>query len=225
MTTGNPRKTAIRPVLVTGFEPFAGEIDNPSLEIARALDGKRIAGHRVVGAVLPTEFRRSLSILGALLRKHRPLLVIAIGQAGGRAQISLERVAINLIDARIADNSGEQPVDVPVIRDAPAAYFSTLPLKAMLQRLLASNIPAALSQSAGVYVCNQVMFGLLHQLQEHRPRARGGFVHVPFLPQQATRHYNAPSMALATMIEAIALSIETALTTPDDLHYAAGATH
>jgi len=225
MTTANKKKIASRPVLVTGFEPFAGEIDNPSLEIARALDGKRIAGHPVVGAILPTEFRRSLTVLGALLKRNRPQLVIAVGQAGGRSQICLERVAINLIDARISDNAGEQPVDVPVIRDAPSAYFSTLPLKAMLQGLIASGIPAVLSQSAGLYVCNQVMFGLLHQLQELRPRARGGFVHVPFLPQQATRHYNAPSMTLATMIQALTLCIETALATGDDLHFAAGATH
>jgi len=225
MTTGKPERKSGRPVLVTGFEPFAGELDNPSLEIAHALNGRHIAGHRVVGAILPTEFRRSLAVLGALLRKHRPLLVIAVGQAGGRSQICLERVAVNLIDARIADNAGEQPVDVPVIREAPAAYFSTLPLKAMLQRLGSSGIPASLSQSAGAYVCNQVMFGLLHQLQTQRPRARGGFVHVPFLPQQATRHYNAPSMALATMVEAVTLCIETALTTRDDLHYGAGSTH
>ena len=215
-------KTHPHTVLLTGFEPFAGETENPSLAIARALDRKRVAGHRIVGAALPTEFARSLSVLETLLKQHRPALVLAVGQAGGRSQIALERVAINLIDARIADNADDQPVDVPVIRDAPNAYFSTLPLKAMLLRLHAAGIPAALSHSAGTFVCNQVFFGLVHHLATHKPHARGGFVHVPYLPQQAARHDNAPSMALPTMIEAIRLCIEAALTTGDDLHYAAG---
>jgi len=212
-------------VLVTGFEPFAGERDNPSLKIARALHGKRIAGRRIVGAVLPTEFARSLSALDALLKKHKPELVLAVGQAGGRAEISLERVAINLIDARIADNAGEQPVDKPVVRNAPDAYFSTLPLKAMLRRLQDAKIPVALSQTAGTFVCNQVFFGLVHRLAKRTKRTRGGFVHVPYLPQQAARNGDAPSMELATMIEAIRLCIETALSTHKDLHFAAGTTH
>jgi pyroglutamyl-peptidase len=212
-------------VLVTGFESFAGESENPSLEIARALNGKRIAGHRIVGAVLPTEFARTLPALDALLKKHKPELVLAVGQAGGRAEISLERVAINLIDARIADNAGEQPVDKAVVRNAPAAYFSTLPLKAMLRRLQDVKIPAALSQSAGTFVCNQVFFGLAHRLSKHAKRSRGGFIHVPYLPRQAARNGDAPSMELAMMIEAVRLCIETALTAPKDLHFAAGSTH
>jgi pyroglutamyl-peptidase len=216
-------KTHPHTVLLTGFEPFAAETENPSLAIARALDRKRVAGHRIVGAALPTEFARSLPVLETLLKQHRPALVLAVGQAGGRSQISLERVAINLIDARIADNADDQPVDVPVIRDAPNAYFSTLPLKSMLLRLHAAGIPAGLSHSAGTFVCNQVFFGLVHHLATHKPHARGGFVHVPYLPQQAARHDNAPSMALPTMIEAIRLCIEAALDTNSDAHYAAGA--
>ena len=215
-------KTTPHTVLLTGFEPFGGEPENPSLAIARALDRKRVAGHRIVGAALPTEFARSLPVLETLLKQHRPALVLAVGQAGGRAQVSLERVAINLIDARIADNADDQPVDVPVVRDAPNAYFSTLPLKSMLLRLHAAGIPAALSHSAGTFVCNQVFFGLVHYLATHKPRTRGGFVHVPYLPQQAARHDNAPSMALPTMIEAIRLCIETALTSDADARYAAG---
>jgi len=209
--------------LVTGFEPFEGATRNPSLEIARALDGDVIAKHRVVGGVLPTEFAAALPALRALLRKHRPALVIALGLAGRRAEISLERVAINLIDARIADNAGRQPVDRPVIANAPAAYFSTLPVKAMLARLRAAGIPAALSQSAGTFVCNQVFFGLAHALARNA-RARGGFVHVPLLPEQAAQFAGAPSMPLETMIEAIRLCLKTALTVRRELHYAAGDT-
>jgi pyroglutamyl-peptidase len=211
--------------LVTGFAPFGEEQVNPSAEIALALDGEMIAGHRVVGATLPTEFARSLPALEALIEKHRPALVLALGLAGGRAGISLERVAINLIDARIADNAGAQPVDMAVVEKAPNAYFSTLPLKAMLQRLRAAGIEAALSHTAGTFVCNQVFFGLAHRLATHDPRVRGGFVHVPYLPEQACRNADAPSMALATMVEATRLCLETALTTPEDLHYAAGITH
>ena len=209
-------------VLLTGFDAFGGERTNPSLEIARALHGKRIAGHRIVGAVLPTEFARSLRVLDELIARHRPALVLAVGQAGGRAEVSLERVAINLIDARIADNAGAQPVDKPVLRNAPDAYFSTLPLKAMLQRLRAAGIPATVSHSAGTFVCNQVFFAIAHRLATRAKALRGGFVHVPYLPKQAARNGNAPSMELAVMIAAVRICIETALTVVRDEHYAAG---
>jgi len=215
-------RNAIPCVLVTGFEPFGGDSENPSLAIARALNGKRIAGHRIVGAVLPTRFKRSLPALNALISRHRPILVIAVGQAGGRSGISLERVAINLIDARIADNDGNQPVDRPVIHNAVNAYFSTLPLKAMLLRLHQSHIPAALSHTAGTFVCNQVFFGLMHRLAKRNRGCRGGFVHVPFLPQQAARQGDAPSMELASMVAALRICIEAALASAVDLHYAAG---
>lgn len=211
--------------LVTGFDPFDGEALNPSFEIARALDGEIVAGHRVVGAELPTEFARSLPALDALLRRHRPALVIALGQAGGRSGISLERVAVNLIDARIADNAGEQPVDVRIVKRAANAYFATLPVKAMLAALRAADIPAELSQSAGSFVCNQVFYGLMHRLGRSRSRARGGFVHVPYLPEQAKKFPGAASLPLATMIAAIRLCVETALTTRADLRYPGGATH
>lgn len=237
MKKAAPRKTAHASVrakkgdgslpvaLVTGFEPFDGDTVNPSLEVARALDGAVIAGHRIVGASLPTEFDASLPAVRALLRKHRPVLVIALGLAGGLAGISLERIAINLIDARIADNAGAQPVDRRVVGNAPSAYFSTLPVKAMLARLREAGIAASLSQSAGTFVCNQVFFGLAHAQAAHRSRMRTGFVHVPWLPEQAARIDNAPSMPLKMMIEAVALCVETALTVRKDSHFAAGETH
>jgi pyroglutamyl-peptidase len=212
-------------VLLTGFEPFGGESENPSQQIARALDGSVIAGHRVVAATLPTEFARVAGALEALIVRHRPTLVLAVGQAGGRAEISLERVAINLIDARIPDNAGAQPVDEPVIPGAPNAYFSTLPLKAMLRALQAAKIPAVLSHTAGTFVCNHVFYALAHRLARGRRKVRGGFIHVPYLPAQAARHPGAPSLPLATMIEAIRICLEMALTTRDDLRVAGGATH
>jgi pyroglutamyl-peptidase len=211
--------------LVTGFAPFGDESVNPSQLIAQELDGQTIAGHRVVGATLPTEFASSLLVLDDLLRRHRPALVLAVGQAGGRAEISLERIAVNLIDARIPDNTGAQPIDVAVVEKAPNAYFSTLPLKAILAELRQAGIPAVLSHSAGTFVCNQVFFGLAHALQRRRKRVRGGFVHVPYLPEQAARHAGAPSLPLPVMIEAVRLSLQVALTATADAHYAAGTTH
>lgn len=140
------------PVLVTGFEPFGGDAVNPSAEIARALDGRVIAGRTVVGAVLPCVFRTSTRELARLLRRHRPAVVIATGLAGGRAEVTPERVAINVDDARIADNAGAQPIDVPVVRGGPAAYWSRLPIKAIVSALQQRGIPAAVSQTAGTFV-------------------------------------------------------------------------
>jgi pyroglutamyl-peptidase len=211
--------------LVTGFEPYDGERVNPSQEIARALDGETIAGHRVIGATLPTEFARAPAALTALIDTHRPVLVLAVGLAGGRAGISLERVAINLIDARIADNAGAQPVDVAVVENAANAYFSTLPLKAMLARLVNAGIPATLSHTAGTFVCNQVFFGLTHLIATRDRQLRGGFIHVPWLPEQAERHAGAPAMPLSTMVDAVRLCLETALTTHADVRYAGGTEH
>jgi len=212
-------------VLLTGFEPFAGERINPSQELVRKLDGETINGHRVVGAILPVAFSSTLPMLEALLETHRPSLVLATGQAGGRSELAIERIAANLIDARIADADGLQPIDEPAIAGAPAAYFSTLPVKAMLARLRALGIPASLSQSAGSYVCNQVFFDLSHLIATHYPGMRSGFIHVPWLPEQATRHQGQASMALETMVAGVRAAIECAIATRRDLRVAGGATY
>ncbi|HEV7491166.1 MAG TPA: pyroglutamyl-peptidase I [Rhodanobacteraceae bacterium] len=212
-------------VLLTGFEPFGGEGINPSRELVRRLDGEIVNGHRVVTAVLPVAFSSTLPILEVLLETHRPALALATGQAGGCSALSIERVAANLIDARIPDADGRQPIDEPVIEGAPSAYFSTLPVKAMLARLRALGIPAALSQSAGLYVCNQVFFGLAHLVAAHHPGMRAGFMHVPWLPEQAARHHGQPSMALETMIEGLRAALECAIATRRDLRFAGGDTH
>ena len=211
-------------VLLTGFTPFAGETVNPSWQAVSRLHGKRIAKHRIVARELPTEFGTSLAALRTAIRDLEPALVLCVGQAGGSAQLSLERVAINLDDARIADNAGACPVDRPVVADGPAAYFSTLPIKAMLLALREAGIPAAVSQSAGTYVCNHVFYGLMHALRD-RPRVRGGFIHIPYAPEQAARHPDAPSLALETVIEGLRIALRTALTTHDDRRIAAGKEH
>jgi pyroglutamyl-peptidase len=210
------------PLLVTGFEPFGGETVNPAQELLAALAGRRIGGHRIAAVALPCAFGAALTELAHALDGERPLLVLALGQAGGRARLSLERVAVNLIDARIADNSGAQPVDVPVIAGAPDAYFSTLPVKACLQALQARGIPAELSLSAGSYVCNAVFFALRHLAGRAAAPPRVGFMHLPFLPAQAARHPGAPSMALETMLEGVECVLRTALETPVDSAQAGG---
>jgi pyroglutamyl-peptidase len=207
-------------VLVTGFDPFGGGAVNPSWLAVQALHGRQIAGHRIIGAQLPTVFGLSLDRLRALLQKLRPALVICCGQAGGRAALSLERVAININDARICDNASAQPVDTPVVAGGPAAYFTNLPIKAMLAALQRESVRAEVSQTAGTFVCNHVFYGLMHEaatqpLFEHM---RGGLVHVPWLPEQGQ-----PCMPLEEIVRGLRLAIHCALTTPVDIRKQAGA--
>ena len=216
-----PKKTAERkPVLLTGFDPFGGDPINPSWLAARALHRRRVAGHAIVAAQLPTQFDASLVRLRALLAQHRPALVICLGLAASRGALSLERVAINIDDARIADNAGAQPIDTPVLAGAPAAYFTRLPIKSMHAAIQAGGIAVEVSQTAGTFVCNHVFFGLMHQLATTRglARTRGGFIHVPPLPEQA-----AYGMPLEQIVQGLRIGIRTALTTRADVRRGAGA--
>lgn len=223
-----PRRPASSPapvspcVLLTGFDAFGGASLNPSWLAVQALDGEVVAGHTLVAAQLPTTFAGSQQALARLLRLRQPALVLCVGQAGGRNAISLERVAINVQDASIADNAGAQPLDAPVVAGGPAAYFSTLPVKAMLLALQQAGVAAEVSQTAGTFVCNHVFYALMHTLAMQRPARtkkspRGGFVHVPFLPEQG-----APSMTLDDMVRGLRLAIDCALQTPQDAPRSAG---
>lgn len=204
-------------ILLTGFEPFGGEVINPSWEVARSLQGQVIAGAVVHARCLPTAFGAAPQALSQALTALTPVLVIALGQASGRAEISIERVAVNLIDARIADNAGARPQDVPVRAHAPAAYFSTLPVKSMRDALRAAGYPAGLSLSAGAFVCNQVFFELQHLLAGRG--LRSGFIHLPALPEQAARALACvPSMGLAAQIDAIRLAVAAALDSEQATH-------
>lgn len=207
-------------LLLTGFAPFGGEELNPSWEAVRRLDGERLGDLPVVAAQLPTEFGAALRVLDELLDRHRPTLVVAVGQAGGRTELSLERIAINVDDARIPDNGGRQPIDEPVVPGGPAAYFSTLPIKAMVHALRAAGFPAAVSQTAGTFVCNHVFYGLQHRLQG--TGVRGGFIHIPYLPAQAANQPGAPSMALETLVAGLRLELTCAATTQADLREGGG---
>lgn len=214
----------MKTVLITGFEPFGGESVNPSWEVVCGLDNAIIGGCRVAARQLPCVFGESLRVLNAEIDALSPSLVLAVGQAGGRADITVERVAINVDDARIADNHGQQPVDEPIVADGPAAWFSTLPIKAMVVAMRDAGIPASVSQTAGTFVCNHVMYGLLHTLRD-RPEVKGGFIHIPYLPQQAAAHPGAPSMAAETVRRALEVAITTALQVDRDIAVTGGATH
>jgi pyroglutamyl-peptidase len=216
-----PPPTAIPCTLVTGFEAFDGDPLNPSWLIAQALHGRRVHGTRVQAVQLPCAFGTALPTLHEALRRYRPTLVLALGQAG-RSVISIERVALNIDDARIPDNAGLQPVDQPVHAGAPAAYFSSLPIKAMAVALRQAGIAAEVSQTAGTFVCNHVFFGLMHALRR-RPGVRGGFVHVPMLPEQAAARGRQDGMPLPTQVDGVRLALKTALATRRDLQLAAGA--
>lgn len=211
-------------VLITGFEPFDGERVNPSWEVVKQLNDMELAGARIIARQLPCVFGTALEALNAAIDEVQPVMVLAIGQAGGRTDITIERVAINVDDARIPDNQGQQPIDEPIVESGPAAYFSTLPIKAMVDSMREAGIPASVSQTAGTYVCNHVMYGLLHRLNGQQA-IKGGFIHIPYLPEQAAAHPGAPSMAATTVLFALELAISIALQVEHDLKVVGGATH
>jgi pyroglutamyl-peptidase len=224
-TTG----TASAPrVLLAGFEPFENDPVNPAWEIARALDDWACEGAVAQAVQLPCVFGRAIDRLDeALLAGAPPVLVLCIGAAGGRTEISLERAALNVDDARIPDNAGYQPIDIPVVEGGPAAYFSTLPIKAMVCDMRAAGLPAAVSNSAGTFVCNHIFYALMHRIATQPALAgtRGGFVHVPYLPEQAASKPGIASMALATQVEAFRVAIRTALSVHDDVRETGGRLH
>lgn len=197
-------------VLVTGFEPFGGEAINPSWEVARLLDGELVAGARVVARPLPCCFGEAAVVLRQHLESLRPVGVLALGQAAGRLDFSIERVAINVDDARIADNASAQPIDTPIEPGGPAAYFATWPIKAMVAGLRAAGLPASVSNTAGTFVCNHVFYALMHALRD-RPEVRAGFMHLPLLPEQAARLTGQPSMPLALMRDGVREALRVGL--------------
>lgn len=209
-------------VLVTGFDPFGGERVNPSWEICRQLQGKTIAGRRIEACKVPCEFRASIDAVARAIEKHRPAVVICLGQAGGRAHLSVERVAINVDDARIADNAGTRPVDEPIVREGPPAYFATVPVKAMTRAMRAAGAPAQVSNSAGTYVCNHVMYGVLHFLAASGNEARAGFIHVPYAEAQVLDKPAMPALSIATMVRGVEAAIEAAINHSTDLKISEG---
>ena len=210
--------------LVTGFTPFNGEKINPSWQIVKALPGA-ISGYKIIKLRVPTEFGRSINVVIKAIDKLKPDIVLCLGQAGGRAQMSVERVAINVNDARIVDNAGVQPIDEAIAEDAPAAYFCTLPVKAMVHSMLDQNIPAEVSNTAGTFVCNHLIFGVLHHIALRQYPIRAGFMHVPFVDSQVVGRDDVPSLTLPAMIEATKAAIIAVIKHRADIKTIDGAHH
>lgn len=212
-------------LLLTAFEPFGGEAINPALEaVYRVPD--QIGGVQVVRLEVPTVFHAAIDTVAGAIGRERPDAVLCVGQAGGRAGITPERVAINLDDAAIPDNAGRQPVDEPIFTDGAPAYFSTLPIKAMVQAIRAAGLPASVSNTAGTFVCNHLMYGVLYTLAKQYPGVRGGFVHVPFAPEQAAcRAAPTPSMSLDDIARGLTAAISAIEANASDLTVSEGALH
>ena len=175
----------MKKLLITGFQPFDGESVNPALEVAKGLQGKTINGYEVIAREIPVVRFEALKAVQAAIEELRPDAVITIGQAGGRPDITVERVGINIDDFRIPDNKGNQPIDEPVVAGGPVSYWATLPIKKMVANVKAQGIPASVSNSAGTYVCNHLLYGLLHYLTTQGKTAiPAGFIHIPYLPEQ-----------------------------------------
>lgn len=188
-------------VLLTGFEPFGKATLNPSGEIV-----KQISGENIVTAILPVAYAQSAEALLALIEQHKPDVVICLGQAEGRTQISPERIAINLDDARLADNEGVIRNDVPIAVGGPVAYESTLPIKEFVSAINAVGIPAAVSLSAGTFLCNHIFYVAQDRFKD--TKVRSGFVHVPLMDEQAGEFPGLPTMSLAQMVQAVRIMLE-----------------
>lgn len=212
-------------ILLTAFDPFGGEPVNPALEAVK-LVADQVGDVEVVKLEVPTVFGKSIATVAAAMEKEKPDAVLCIGQAGGRYDLTPERVAINMDDARIKDNEGNQPIDVPIFADGAPAYFTNLPIKAMVQAIRNVGVPASVSNTAGTFVCNHLMYGVLYTIAKKYPGMKGGFMHVPFVPSQVV---NRPSPAPCLNMKDIAAGIEAALAAiaanDKDIVAAEGKTH
>ena len=198
-------------LLLTAFDPFGGDAVNPALEAVKLVADK-IGRFDIVKLEVPTVFRKSIERVAQAIEEEKPDAVLCIGQAGGRFEITPERVAINIDDARIKDNEGNQPIDTKIFEDGENAYFTTLPIKSMVEAIREANLPAAVSNTAGTFVCNHLMYGVLYTLAKNYPNIKGGFTHVPFIPEQVARRTPvAPYMAL----EDIKRGLEAAISAID----------
>ena len=195
----------MKKLLLTAFTPFDGERINPALEAVKLVKD-RIGNLLIVKLEVPTVFGKSIDTVREAIERERPDFVLSIGQAGGRAEITPERVAINLNDARIPDNEGNQPIDEPIFPDGENAYFSTLPVKAMVEAIRKEGLPSSLSNSAGTYVCNHLMYGVLYYLDK-RPGMKAGFIHVPYIPEQTKNKKEMPALELSEIVRGLEAAI------------------
>lgn len=211
-------------VLITGFDPFGGESINPAWEAVKLMK-EEIAGAEIVKMQIPTVVNKSIEKIHEKMMEVHPDIVISIGQAGGRFGVTPERVAINITDARIPDNEGNQPIDVPIFEDGDAAYFSNLPVKAMVQAIKDAGYPSVLSNTAGTYICNHVMYGILYYIKKEFPHARGGFIHVPYATGQVVNKPGTPSMSIADITASLEAAVKAAVENEADIRAVGGEIH
>ena len=211
-------------LLITGFDPFGGASINPAYEAVKLLPD-RIGDCDIVKLEVPTVYVEDGVVLSKAIEEHQPDIVICVGQAGGRSGMTIEKVAVNLMDARIKDNKGQQPLDELICRDGENAYFAKLPVKAMVKAMKDRGIPARVSYTAGTFVCNDIMYRLLYLIDKKYPAMRGGFIHVPYLPEQVLELPDGmPSMSAASIAEALEAGIVAALNNEDDIVTVGGET-
>jgi len=223
-TGGGLKEDPIMKVLVTGSEPLGGEPRNSAFEAVKLLP-RACAGPDVDILEIPTVFHKSVEAIVKRAEETGADRILMVGQAGGRFEITVERVGINVDDARIPDNEGNRPIDVPVDPDGPAAYFSTLPVKAMTERIRSRGIPAKVSNTAGTFVCNHVLYGVLNAAAKKALPVKAGFIHVPYLPEQAAGKDSVPSMSAATIAAALEAAVEALVTTGEDVKVSGGREH
>ena len=208
-------------ILITGFEPFGSDTYNPSGEVLSLIPDE-INGNEIITAILPVARKAAQEQILNLIEKENPDCVISLGLAAGRKGITVERTAVNADDFRIRDNAGEQPHDEKIFEDGPDAYFTSLPFRKMEAALKNAGFPVSVSESAGTFVCNHVFYGLMDLLAHDSRQRRGGFIHVPYLPEQAARLKDQPSMALETIVEGLKTAVETAVENQEDAKVTGG---
>ena len=208
-------------ILVTGFDPFGGEPINPAIESVKKLPDN-IAGAEIIKLEIPTVRGKSLEKIEKAIQEHNPDIILSVGQAGGRFDITVERVGINMDDFRIPDNEGNQVIDEPVFSDGDNAYFVKLPVKAMVQNIQKNKIPASVSYTAGTFVCNHVLYGALYLVEKKYKGKKSGFIHIPFLPEQVVDKRNMPSMELNTIVTGLTAAIEAIVENAEDIKETGG---
>ena len=208
-------------ILLTGFDPFGGEAVNPAEEAVKRVRDN-INGAEVIKITIPTVQTKSVEAIEKAIELHNPDIVISVGQAGGRFDITPERVAINIDDFRIPDNEGNQPTDKIIQEDGKAAYFSNLPVKAMVKHMNDNGIPATLSNTAGTFVCNHVMYGILYMIDKKYPNIKGGFIHIPYMTSQVIDKKNTPFMSLDEIVKGLELCLEACTLYNEDINAIGG---
>ena len=208
-------------ILVTGFDPFGEDKINPAIESVKKIPDE-IKGVEIIKLEIPTVYMKSLEKIDEAIKEYNPDVILSIGQAGGRPDITVERVGINVDDYRIKDNEGNQPIDTKIYDDGENAYFSNLPIKAIVENIRKNNIPASISNTAGTFVCNHVLYGVQYLLDKKYPNKKSGFIHIPFLPEQVISRPNTPSMSISTIVKALTLALEAIIENDSDKKISGG---